>query len=53
MTREEAAKLLEKQFDESCGDYRYQNKDKLDYEDASLPSKSMASMRIAGFIVLP
>ena len=34
MTREEAAKLLEKQFDESCGDYRYQNKDKLDYEDA-------------------
>ena len=34
MTREEAAKALEKQFDESCGDYRYQNKDKLDYEDA-------------------
>ena len=34
MTREEAAKVLEKQFDESCGDYRYQNKDKLDYEDA-------------------
>ena len=34
MTREEAAKILEKQFDESCGDYRYQNKDKLDYEDA-------------------
>lgn len=34
MTREETAKILEKQFDESCGDYRYQNKDKLDYEDA-------------------
>ena len=34
MTREEAAKIIEKQFDESCGDYRYQNKDKLDYEDA-------------------
>lgn len=34
MTREEATKILEKQFDESCGDYRYQNKDKLDYEDA-------------------
>jgi hypothetical protein len=34
MTREEAAKILEKQFDESCGDYRYQNKDKLNYEDA-------------------
>ena len=34
MTREEAAKVFEKQFDESCGDYRYQNKDKLDYEDA-------------------
>ena len=34
MTREEATKVLEKQFDESCGDYRYQNKDKLDYEDA-------------------
>ena len=34
MTREESAKLLEKQFDESCGDYRYQNKDKLDFEDA-------------------
>ena len=34
MTREEAAKVLEKQFDESCVDYRYQNKDKLDYEDA-------------------
>ena len=34
MTREEAAKIFEKQFDESCGDYRYQNKDKLDYEDA-------------------
>lgn len=34
MTREETAKVLEKQFDESCGDYRYQNKDKLDYEDA-------------------
>ena len=34
MTREEAAKIIEKQFDESCGDYRYQNKDKLNYEDA-------------------
>lgn len=34
MTREEAAKILEKQFDESCGNYRYQDKDKLDYEDA-------------------
>lgn len=34
MTREEAAKILEMQFDESCGNYRYQNKDKLDYEDA-------------------
>ena len=34
MTREEAANMLEKQFNESCGDYRYQNKDKLDYEDA-------------------
>ena len=34
MTREEAANILEKQFDESCGNYRYQNKDKLDYEDA-------------------
>lgn len=34
MTHEEAAKILEKQFDKSCRDYRYQNKDKLDYEDA-------------------
>ena len=34
MTREEAARILEKQFDKSCGNYRYQNKDKLDYEDA-------------------
>ena len=34
MTHEEAAKIIEQQFDESCGDYRYQNKDKLDYEDA-------------------
>lgn len=29
-----SSKIIEKQFDESCGDYRYQNKDKLDYEDA-------------------
>ena len=36
MTREEATKVLEKQFDESCGDYRYQNKDKLDYSAVSL-----------------
>lgn len=34
MTHEEAAKIIEKQFDESCRDYRYQNKDKLDYEEA-------------------
>ena len=34
MTREEAARILEKQFDKSCGNYRYQNKDQLDYEDA-------------------
>ena len=34
MTHEEAAKILEKQFDKSCKDSRYQNKDKLDYEDA-------------------
>lgn len=34
MKREEAARILEKQFDKSCGNYRYQNKDKLDYEDA-------------------
>lgn len=34
MTREEAVKIFEKQFDKSCRDYRYQNKDKLDYEDA-------------------
>lgn len=34
MTREEAARILEKQFDKSCRNYRYQNKDKLDYEDA-------------------
>lgn len=34
MTREEAANILEKQFDKSCGNYRYQNKYKLDYEDA-------------------
>lgn len=34
MTHEDAAKILEKQFDKSCKDPRYQNKDKLDYEDA-------------------
>ena len=34
MTREEAIKVLEKQFDKSCGNYRYQNAKKLDFEDA-------------------
>ena len=34
MTREEAIKVLEKQFDKSCGNYRYQNEEKLDFEDA-------------------
>ena len=34
MTREEAIKVLEKQFDKSCGNYRYQNAEKLDFEDA-------------------
>ena len=34
MNREEAIKVLEKQFDKSCGNYRYQNVEKLDFEDA-------------------
>ena len=34
MTREDAIKVLEKQFDKSCGNYRYQNAEKLDFEDA-------------------
>ena len=34
MTNEEAIKVLEKQFDKSCGNYRYQNVEKLDFEDA-------------------
>ena len=34
MTREEAIKVLEKQFDKSCGNYRYQNAEKLDFENA-------------------
>ena len=34
MNREEAIKVLEKQFDKSCGNYRYQNEEKLDFEDA-------------------
>ena len=34
MTNEEAIKVLEKQFDKSCGNYRYQNAEKLDFEDA-------------------
>ena len=34
MTRSEAIKVLEKQFDKSCGNYHYQNADKLDFEDA-------------------
>ena len=34
MTREEAIKVLEKQFDKSCGNYHYQNAEKLDFEDA-------------------
>ena len=34
MTRENAIKVLEKQFDKSCGNYRYQNAEKLDFEDA-------------------
>ena len=34
MNREEAIKVLEKQFDKSCGNYRYQNAEKLDFEDA-------------------
>lgn len=34
MDRAEAIKVLEKQFDKSCGNYRYQNKEKLDFEDA-------------------
>ena len=34
MTREEAIRILEGQFDKSCGNYRYQNAQKLDFEDA-------------------
>ena len=34
MNREEAIKVLEKQFDKSCGNYHYQNAEKLDFEDA-------------------
>ena len=34
MTNEEAIKVLEKQFDKSCGNYHYQNAEKLDFEDA-------------------
>ena len=34
MTREEAIKVLENQFDKPCGNYRYQNAEKLDFEDA-------------------
>lgn len=34
MTKEEAIKVLEKQFDKSCGNYHYQNAEKLDFEDA-------------------
>lgn len=34
MTDKEAIETLEKYFDKSCGNYRYQNKQKLDTEDA-------------------
>ena len=34
MTREEAIRILEGQFDKSCGTYRYQNAQKIDFEDA-------------------
>ena len=34
MNREDAIKVLEKQFDKSCWNYRYQNAEKLDFEDA-------------------
>lgn len=34
MKIEEAIKVLEKQFDKSCGNYRYQNAEKIDFEDA-------------------
>ena len=34
MTGEEAIRILEGQFDKSCGNYRYQNAQKLDFEDA-------------------
>lgn len=34
MTIDEAIQILEQQFDKSCGNYRYQNPQKLDYEDA-------------------
>ena len=31
---EAAIAVLEKRFNKSCGDYRYQNAEKLDFEDA-------------------
>lgn len=34
MTELEAIKILESKFDKLCGDYRYQNAEKLDFEDA-------------------
>ena len=34
MTTEEAIRILEGQFDKSCRNYRYQNAQKLDFEDA-------------------
>ena len=34
MTTEEAIRILEGQFDKSCRTYRYQNAQKLDFEDA-------------------
>lgn len=34
MTRKEAASILQSMFDKSCGNYRFQNAEKLDKEDA-------------------
>ena len=52
MTREEAARILEKQFDKSCGNYRYQNNDKLDYEDALWMAISSLRPKVVSLIVL-
>lgn len=46
MTDREAVAILERLFNKSCGDYRYQNKQKLDTEDAMYHAITMLQERI-------